>query len=49
MGLGSGIRDPGSGQKPIPDPGSATLSVTGPAAVVIKNSKHCFEKPRKQT
>jgi hypothetical protein len=43
------FRIPDAGVKKAPDPGSATLSVTKPAALVIKNSKHCFEKPRKQT
>jgi hypothetical protein len=29
MGLGSGIRDPGSGKKPIPDPGSGSRGKKG--------------------
>jgi hypothetical protein len=30
MGLGSGIRDPGSGKKPIPDPGSGPRVIKAP-------------------
>jgi hypothetical protein len=37
MALGSGIRDPGSGQKPIPDPGSRGQKGTG-SRIRIRNT-----------
>ncbi len=37
MGLGSGIRDPGSGKKPIPDPGSRGQKGTG-SRIRIRNT-----------
>jgi hypothetical protein len=40
MGLGSGIRYPGSGKKPIPDPGPGSRS--GGQKDWIPDSQHCF-------
>ncbi len=39
MDLGSGIRDPGSGKKPIPDPGSRGQKGTDPGSRIgIRNT-----------
>ncbi len=32
MGLGSGVRDPGSGKKPIPDPGPGVKKAPDPGS-----------------
>ncbi len=41
MGLGSGIRDPGSGKKPIPDPGSRGQKAPDPGFGLLE-SEHLF-------
>jgi hypothetical protein len=43
MGLGSGIRDPGSGiqKKPIPDPGSRGQKGTG-SQIPDPDPQHCW-------
>jgi hypothetical protein len=45
MGLGSGIRDPGSGKKPIPDPGvkkapdpGSGFATLGPTTIIVTKS-----------